>query len=97
MQIFRQCKDCSEWTHTVCCFMFGEFWNDKSSNGYGCAVPLDNVAESWRKAGWKPGGKPKARLRSHQAKKPMMSVPKYVQGMLKRQSAEPSPLTENDY
>ena len=55
LQIVRHCKDCPEWTHTICCYVFGKFWRDKSHDGTGCAHPLDGVAESWRKAGWTPG------------------------------------------
>lgn len=48
--ISRRCKDCADTTHTVCCFVFGKFWRNKSRNGHGCSHPLDAVAEAWEKA-----------------------------------------------
>ena len=50
----RKCAECPEWTQTVCRHAFGKFWNDKSTNGEGCDFPLDDVAEAWYAAGWKP-------------------------------------------
>ena len=43
LQIVRHCKDCPEWTHTICCYVFGKFWRDKSHDGTGCAHPLAAV------------------------------------------------------
>lgn len=60
--ITRRCKECADWTHTVCCFAFDQFWRVKSSDGRGCAHPLDAVAESWRHAGWTPGEAPRVQL-----------------------------------
>ena len=51
----RRCEKCPPWTQTVCRHAFGKYWNGKSSGGEGCDHPLDDVAEAWRKAGWKPG------------------------------------------
>lgn len=53
--IVRRCENCPEWTQTVCRHAFGAYWCDKSGDGTGCRYPLDEVAEAWRKAGWKPG------------------------------------------
>jgi len=53
--IVRRCENCPEWTQTVCRHAFGAYWRDKSGDGTGCRYPLDEVAEAWRKAGWKPG------------------------------------------
>ena len=50
----RKCEKCPPWTQTVCRHAFGKFWNDRSNCGEGCDNPLDDVAESWRKAGWTP-------------------------------------------
>ena len=51
----RRCEKCPPATQTVCRHAFGKFWNDRSNCGEGCDNPLDDVAESWRKAGWTPG------------------------------------------
>lgn len=61
MSGFRRCGDCPEWTRTACVFAFGRGWRVKSRGGEGCAHPLDAVAESWRAAGWTPGGRPSRR------------------------------------
>lgn len=100
----RRCRDCPEWTHTVCCFAFGKFWRDKSGNGEGCSHPMDVVAESWHKAGWKPGGKPRKRItlpiETPSAKTADTTTP-YRQTSLftpsSQKPAEPPPLTDDDY
>lgn len=61
MSGFRHCRDCPDRTRTACVFAFGRGWRVKSRGGEGCAHPLDAVAESWRAAGWTPGGRPSAR------------------------------------
>ena len=50
----RRCIDCPEWTRTVCRHAFGRYWGERSGNAAGCAHPVDDVAEAWRKAGWAP-------------------------------------------
>lgn len=105
-KIVRPCRDCPEWTHTVCCFAFGKFWRDKSRNGEGCAHPVDGVAESWRKAGWKPGGKPRADISFLLDAKTEKLMPRVVKRQCEQKSlfapsmqkpAEPPPLTDDDY
>ena len=51
----RKCEVCPADVVAVCRHAFGKFWNDKSTNGEGCDFPLDDVAEAWYAAGWKPG------------------------------------------
>lgn len=102
LQISRYCKECPEWTHTVCCFVFGKFWLDKSHDGEGCVNPLDDVAESWRKAGWKPGDGVKALVKFSQNGKPSISrKPATRQTSLfsspNPKPAEPPPLSDDDY
>lgn len=104
-EITRRCKECADWTHTVCCFAFGKFWRERSRNGTGCAHPLDDVAEAWRKAGWKPGSKPKVKLTLPVEEKPMPKVVKkaetYRQTSLfsspQQKPAETPPLSDDDY
>lgn len=59
MSAMRRCMDCPDATHTACCFAFGRLWRHKSRNGLGCAHPMDDAAERWRRAGWTPGGRPR--------------------------------------
>ena len=54
MAVKRRCADCPEPTRTVCRHAFGAYWDMKSGNGEGCDLPVDDVAEAWRKAGWTP-------------------------------------------
>lgn len=61
----RKCKKCLEQTKAVCKYVFGVFWCIKSDGGAGCDHPLDAVAESWREAGWSPGGNFEAELMVH--------------------------------
>ena len=98
-QIARRCKDCPDWTHTVCCFLFGKFWRDKSQNGEGCSNPVDETAEAWRKAGWVPGDGVKAKVTL-----PLDEKPKVARKPAMRQKelftdkpASPPPLTDDDY
>ena len=101
-QIVRKCKDCPTWTQTVCRYAFGVFWCVKSGDGEGCRNPLDDVAETWRKAGWTPDkgkavpitlpvGEPPKVVRKPQPKKvaqvQLDLVPK----------PEPPPLSDDDY
>lgn len=51
----RKCSKCPDWTQTVCRHAWGVYWSVKSDDGRGCDLPMDDVAEAWRKAGWKPG------------------------------------------
>lgn len=101
-EISRRCKDCLEWTHTVCCFAFGKSWRDKSHDGEGCTNPLDGVAEAWRKAGWKPSDGVKAHVKFASDGKPKISrKPAMRQTSLslspKQKPAEPPPLSDDDY
>lgn len=50
----RKCKACPAEVQAVCKYVFGRFWNDKSSGGKGCDSPLDDVAKAWAAKGWKP-------------------------------------------
>ena len=101
--ITRRCKDCPDTTHTVCGFVFGKFWRNKSRNGHGCANPLDEVAEAWKKAGWKPGDAPRAKLAlpmDEKKQKAVMKAATYQQGNLfspNEKPAEPPPLSDEDY
>ena len=51
----RKCEACPAEVMAVCRHAFGKYWGDKSTNGEGCDFPLDDVAEAWYAAGWKPG------------------------------------------
>lgn len=100
----RRCGDCPEWTHTACCFAFGKFWRGKSGNGGGCEHPMDGVAESWRKAGWKPGGKPGKRPALPTGTPPAKNAgrpnPYRQPGLFApsgQKADEPPPLTDDDY
>ena len=102
-EISRRCADCPEWTHTVCCFAFGKFWREKSRDGEGCSTPLDEVAESWRKAGWKPGDGVKAHVKFASdgkpkiSKKPAMKQANLSWSPKQQKPAEPPPLSDDDY
>lgn len=99
-QIVRKCKDCPDTTHTVCCFAFGTLWRDKSRKGRGCAHPLDEVAEAWRKDGWRPGEEPRVRLKlpmDEQKPQAARKAATYRQTSLFSAPAEPPPLSEDDY
>ena len=50
----RRCEKCPPEVRAVCRHVFGKFWDVRSRNGEGCDHPLDDVAEAWRRAGWKP-------------------------------------------
>lgn len=54
MAVKRRCAVCPPWTQTVCRHVWNNYWDVKSGNGEGCEHPLDDVAESWRRAGWTP-------------------------------------------
>ena len=100
-QIVRKCKDCPEWTQTVCHHAFGVYWCVKSGDGEGCKYPLDDVAEKWRKGGWTPDKsetvpitvsvkeleKPKPKPSKKVSQVQLDLVP----------TAEPAPLTDDDY
>ena len=53
----RRCRECPARTVAVCQHTFGKFWHDKSHGAEGCEHPMDEVAEAWYRAGWKPGQK----------------------------------------
>jgi len=101
--ISRRCKDCADTTHTVCCFVFGKYWRNKSRNGHGCSHPLDDVADAWAKDGWKPGDAPRAKLElpmDEKKQKAVMQAAKLQQGNLfspNEKPAEPPPLSDEDY
>ena len=46
------CRDCD--VAEVCRRVFGKFWLAKSHNGEGCDHPMQEVADLWRKAEWRP-------------------------------------------
>jgi len=108
-QIVRKCKDCPEWTQTVCHHAFGVYWCVKSGDGEGCKYPLDDVAEKWRKAGWTPD-KGKAipiTLPVQEPPKTKSEPPKVVRKPQPKKVAqvqldliskpEPPPLSDDDY
>lgn len=103
-QFVRLCKDCPEWTHIVCCFAFAAYWDIKSCCGTGCDCPIDEVAEAWRKAGWKPGEGVKARLMISFDAHGRKTVRKMQQTNLFSSSSKPKqplaelpPLSDDDY
>ncbi len=51
----RKCAECPDGVKAVCRRAFGRLWPVKSAGGRGCRLPLDGVAEAWRKRGWTPG------------------------------------------
>lgn len=86
----RRCSDCPKRTKAVCRHAFGVFWCIKSCDGEGCAHPLDDVAEAWRKAGWTPdnGKFVPIELSMTNEKRPL------AQSNL---AFDPPPLTDDDY
>ena len=102
-QIVRRCKECADWTRTACRFAFGKFWRVKSRDGTGCACPLDDVAEKWRKAGWKPGDGVKAHVKLSPdgkpkiSKKPAMKQANLSWSPKQQKPDEPPPLSDDDY
>ena len=106
-QIARRCKDCPTWTQTVCHHAFGVFWCVKSGDGEGCANPLDDVAEAWRKAGWKPGkGKsipitlPVKEISKQEPPNTARKAPPKKESAVQldfMSASQPPPLTDDDY
>lgn len=94
----RRCCDCPKRTKAVCRHAFGVFWCIKSCDGEGCAHPLDDVAEAWRKAGWTLGTGMSAPQET-----PVVDVKKPVERKMKRRYVQEEllnatmPLTDDDY
>ena len=83
----RHCKKCPPDTQSVCRHAFGVYWCIKSDNGKGCDNPMDDVAEAWEKATWRP---------SESESVPVTVVQDDLFGAAKLEPA-PQSLTENDY
>ena len=106
-QIVRKCKDCPTWTQTVCRHAFGVYWCVKSGDGEGCENPLDDVAEAWRKAGWKPGKSeavpitlPVKEIPKQEPRKTVRKDPPKKESAVQLDlmpSSQPQPLTDDDY
>ena len=72
----RRCEKCPQWTQTVCRHAGDKYWNAKSNGGEGCDLPMDDVAEAWRKAGWTPGAGATQRLALPLPPRPLPKMPR---------------------